>query len=258
MIELVSVSHAYPGSSAVLESVSFRVEVGERVVVLGANGSGKTTLLRILNGLVFPSEGEVLWEGAPLTRPRLRRRDVRRRFRREVALLFQDPAAMFFHPTVREEIAFGPLQAGTPDAASVAEEWARRVGVSALLDRAPYRLSAGEQKKVALATILAVEPRLVLLDEPTASLDPRSTGWLVDFLQDLDLTLVVTSHNLGLAAELGTRVIALSEDHRVIHDGDFDTLRAQRELLLAANLLHAHRHRHGAEEHRHYHAHEWD
>lgn len=258
MIELAGVSYAYPGAGTVLHDISFRADAGEKLVVLGANGCGKTTLLRILDGLLFPGRGAYRWRDRTVTRRELRRRDFRRRFRREVALLFQDPSAMLFHSTVQDEIAFGPRQAGVENPGAVAEAWAARVGVAALLDRAPHALSAGEQKRVALAAILAIEPELVLLDEPTANLDPRGSGWLVDFLQDLDRTLVVTTHNLGLARELGRRVLVLSEDHRLIHDGDFETLRGNRETLLAANLLHVHRHRHGDEEHRHYHAHDWD
>jgi cobalt/nickel transport system ATP-binding protein len=105
---------------------------------------------------------------------------------------------------------------------------------------------------------MALEPRVLLLDEPTASLDPRSTGWLVDLLQDLEQTLLVTTHNLSMAGELGDRTLVLSEDHRIIYDGSVAELVGDKERLIEANLVHVHRHRHGDVEHRHYHTHEWD
>ncbi len=258
MIELQRVTHSFPEGHPVLRDVSMSVGSGEKVVLLGANGCGKTTLLRILAGLVFPAEGELRWRGEPVDRARLRSEDFRSRFRREVGLLFQNPGAMLFHATVREEIAFGPGQLEGVDAAARSETWAARVGVTDLLHRSPHQLSLGQQKRVALAAILAVEPSLLLLDEPTAGLDPRSTGRLVELLQEEDRTVVVTTHNLGLAEELGDRVLVLSEDHRLIHDGDFASLRAAPAKLRDANLVHIHRHRHEGEEHRHWHEHDWD
>jgi cobalt/nickel transport system ATP-binding protein len=260
MIEARNLTHAYRPGAPVLRDVSFRVAEGESAVLLGSNGCGKTTLLRILAGLVRPDAGEVRWRGETVDRAALRRSEWRVRFRREVGLLFQNAGAMLFHATVREEIAFGPRQIETDDALAVAraELWAERFGVADRLEAAPHRLSAGEQKRVALACVLATEPSVLLLDEPTAGLDPRSTGRLIDFLQDEPRTLVIATHNLGLAREMGDRALVLSEDHRLIHDGDFESLGTDREKLLAANLLHIHRHRHDGEEHRHWHEHRWD
>jgi cobalt/nickel transport system ATP-binding protein len=261
VIELRDVSYAFPGGAPVLRGLSLRVAAGEKVAVLGANGSGKTTLLRVAAGLAFPQAGEVLWRGEPLTPDRLRERAFRRALRRDVGFLFQNAAAMLFHGTVREEIAFGPRQRGDLDGAAIdsaAALWAERCRVDALLDRPPHLLSAGEQKRVALAAVLAVEPEVLLLDEPTANLDPRSTGWLIDLLLDDPRTLVLTTHNVGLARELGERAVVLSEDHRIVHDGDFESLRGDHGKLLAANLLHTHRHRHDGREHRHWHEHDWD
>jgi cobalt/nickel transport system ATP-binding protein len=258
VIELRDVTHSFDGGGSVLRNVSLRIEEGERVVVLGANGSGKTTLLRVLNGLVFPREGTFRFRGDPVTEKTLRDPGLRRSFRTSVGLLFQDPDAMLFHPTVRDEIAFGPRQVGVADPEAVARTWAARLALGAELSRPPFLLSVGEKKKVALAAILALEPRVLLLDEPTANLDPRTIGWLVDFLREIERTTVITTHNLGLARELGDRVVVLSEDHRVIHDGGFPELVADREKLVAANLVHVHGHRHGDVEHRHYHSHDWD
>jgi cobalt/nickel transport system ATP-binding protein len=132
------------------------------------------------------------------------------------------------------------------------------MNIEKLLQRPPFHLSAGEKQRVCLAALLVLEPEVVLFDEPTASLDPRTTGWLIDFLQDLSLTTIVTTHNLSLAAELGGRTLALSEDHRLILDGTINTLIQDEEVLREANLLHTHRHGHGKAEHRHLHRHDWD
>jgi cobalt/nickel transport system ATP-binding protein len=260
MIRVTGVSYRYEPGGDVLRDVSFEVARGERVVLLGSNGSGKTTLLRVMDGLIFPSSGEVEYEGSRVTKHSLRVAPLRDTFRREVVLLFQNPEAMIFNPTVFDEIAFGPRQM-TADVAEIdgrVRRWAELFGITRHLDRPAFQLSKGEIQKVCLASLLALEPKLLLLDEPTASLDPRSTGWLIDFLQDLDLTIVVTTHNLSMARELGERTLVLSEHHEIIFDGEIDALLGDRAKLMEANLVHSHRHAHGEVEHRHYHTHDWD
>jgi len=258
MIHLSSIRHDFPDGPRVLEDISFAIEPGEKVVLLGANGTGKSTLLRVLSGLVTPTAGEYRYRGRPVTPAVLRNRELGRRFRREVVLLFQHPDAMLFNPTVHEEIAFGPRQLRLPDVDERVSHWAEVFGLTDCLDRPPFSLSGGEKQKVCLAALLVLEPDLLLLDEPTAHLDPRSVGWLVDFLSALKVTLVVATHNLSLAPELGERALVLGEDHRLLYDGDLGSLLRDQEQLIAANLVHTHRHRHGAIEHRHFHSHDWD
>jgi cobalt/nickel transport system ATP-binding protein len=255
MIELESVSYRYPESEPALKEVSFAVAEKEKVVLLGANGSGKTTLLRILNGLIFPHQGSYRYGSDPVTEGRLKDRSWSRRFRREVVLLFQHPEAMLFNPTVYDEIAYGLRQLGADDLDSRVRHWAARLGVEPHLKRPPFQLSGGEKQKVCLAALLALEPRVLLLDEPTANLDPRSTGWLVDFLQDLSVTSLATTHNLSLAGELGDRVLVLSEGHELIFDGQVEELLGDQEKLLAANLVHSHRR--GSSRGRRFHVHDW-
>jgi cobalt/nickel transport system ATP-binding protein len=258
MIQLERVSHAWSDGAPALADLSLRISEGERVVVLGANGCGKSTLLKILNGLVFPDRGAYRYHGESVTRERFRDRAWSRDFRRNVALLFQSPDAMLFNPTVRDEIAYGPRQLGLADAGERAEQWARALGLVDFLDLPSYRLSGGEKQKVCLAALLALEPAVLLLDEPTAHLDPRATGWLIDFLADLKTTTVVTTHNLSLAPELGRRCLILAEDHRLLFDGPVDEALRDQALLVRANLTHRHRHRHGALSHSHEHAHDWN
>jgi len=256
MIELEGLGHDYDGQP-VLDDISFTVEPGEKLVLLGVNGSGKSTLLKILNGLIFPTRGRWTFKGREITAAALKEKTFSRSFRTQAVLLFQSPEAMIFNPTVFDEIAFGPRQLKLPDIDDRVRHWAKLVGIESYLDRPPFELSGGEKQKVCLAALLALEPELLLLDEPTANLDPRSSGWLVDFLQDLQVTTMVTTHNLSLGSELGDRTLVLSEDHRLIYDGKLDDLLGDQEKLLEANLVHSHRHRHDGMEHRHYHVHQW-
>lgn len=255
-MELAGIQHRY-GGAEVLRDVAFTIQAGEKLVLLGANGSGKSTLLKILNGLIAPSAGSYRYQGEEISPARLKHAALRRRFRSQVALLFQNPDAMLFNPTVFDEIAFGPRQMGMADVEQRVRHWAEQVGVGAHLARPPFSLSGGEKQKVCLAALLALEPKVLLLDEPSAALDPRSTGWLVDFLAGLPITTVTTTHNLSLAPELGSRALVLGEDHRLLHDGPIEPLLGDMARLAAANLVHTHRHRHGAFEHRHTHVHDW-
>ena len=258
MIEARSLGFAYPGAAPVLAELDFQIAAGEKVILLGSNGAGKSTLLKLLDGLLFPRSGELRYGGRPLSRAALAERAFRRQFRAEVGLLFQRPELMFFNPTVREEIAFGPRQLGWPGAEARAAQWAAALGLGPELDRPPFRLSGGQQQRLGLACLFALEPKLLLLDEPTAHLDPPATGWLVDALAATNATVLVSTHRLGLAPELGQRALLLSPAGRLLYDGPLAPLLADGELLLAAGLLHRHGHRHGELEHRHYHAHDWD
>lgn len=243
---------------AVVEDVSFEVRPGERVAVLGVNGSGKTTLLRLLDGLAFPDAGEVRYAGRRLDAAALDDATFRRAFRGEVGLLFQNVDAMLFNPTVEDEIAFGPRQLGLADVPGRVARWAETFEVAGLLDRAPFELSGGEKKKVALAALLAVEPRVLLLDEATAGLDPASVARLVDVLAAVrGLTVIASTHNLSMASELGERAVLLAPARKgVLYDGLVHHLLQDELLLIQSGLAHRHAHKHGGEVHAHYHVHD--
>ncbi|HEY6002867.1 MAG TPA: ABC transporter ATP-binding protein [Anaeromyxobacter sp.] len=243
---------------AVVEDVSFEVRPGERVVVLGVNGCGKTTLLRLLDGLAFADEGEVRYAGKRLDAAALGDASFRRAFRGEVGLLFQNVDAMLFNPTVEDEIAFGPRQLGQGDVPGRVARWAETFDVAGLLARAPFELSGGEKKRVALAALLAVEPRVLLLDEATANLDPASVGRLVDVLAGIrGLTVIASTHNLSMAGELGDRAILLAPGRKgVLFDGLAHDLLHDERLLVESGLAHRHAHRHGGQVHAHYHVHD--
>jgi cobalt/nickel transport system ATP-binding protein len=246
------------GGRTVLSDVSFSVRPGERVVLLGVNGCGKTSLLKALDGLVTPSAGAIRYAGADLTPAALDEAAFRRRFRSEVALLFQNVDAMLFNPAVADEIAFGPRQLGLADVDARVARWARAFEVERFLDRPPFELSGGEKKRVALAALMAIDPKVLLLDEATANLDPASAARLVDFLAALpDTTVIASTHNLSIAEELGARAILLAPGRPgVCFDGATAELLADERLLVETGLAHRHGHRHGATEHAHYHVHD--
>jgi len=259
MIELEDLGFAWPdGGKRILSGLRLGIAPGEKLVLLGANGCGKSTLLKLLNGLLFPSSGRYLYQGRKVTRAAFRDRPWSRTFRREMVLLFQHPEAMLFNPTVRDEIAYGPCQLGLPDIAARVARWAGELGLTGLLDQPPFALSGGEKQKVALAALLALEPSCLLLDELMANLDPRSSGWLVDHLLDTRATVLVSTHNLSMAAELGQRCLILGEDGRLCFDGPVREALDDLALLASANLVHRHRHRHGRVLHAHVHLHDWE
>jgi cobalt/nickel transport system ATP-binding protein len=257
IFELAAASISVDGRP-VLRDLSFSVAEGERVVVLGVNGCGKSTLLKLLDGLVFASGGEVRFGGSPLDARTLGEPSFRRRFRGEVGFLFQNVDAMLFNPTVADEIAFGPRQLGLGDVEGRVARQADLLGVTALLPRPPFDLSGGEKKRVALAALLACDPRILLLDEATANLDPAWAGRLVDLLAGRkDLTVVAATHNLSVAEELGSRALLLATDRPgLLFDGPTAALLRDPMLLVRSGLAHRHVHAHEGTDHAHFHVHD--
>jgi cobalt/nickel transport system ATP-binding protein len=246
------------GGRPVLRELSFAVAPGERVVLLGVNGCGKTTLLKALDGLLAPQAGRIVYAGDDLTVGRLGEAAFRRRFRGEVGLLFQNVDAMLFNPTVADELAFGPRQLGLPGVDARVARWARQFEVEALLERPPFELSGGEKKRVAMAALMAMDPKVLLLDEPTASLDPAGGARLVDFLEGLQgVTVITATHNLTVAEELGSRAVLLAPGRAgALFDGPTARLVDDQRLLVESGLAHRHLHHHGDAEHQHFHVHD--
>ena len=235
LVRLEKVSFAYPGGNPVIDGLDLELREGDRVGLIAPNGSGKTTLLHLLVGLIRPSAGRVEIFGRPVHTEK-DFMDVRRR----VGMLFQDSDDQLFSPTVLEDVAFGPLNLGLrrEDALAVSRRTLAFLGLGEFEDRITFKLSGGEKRLVALATVLAMEPAVLLLDEPTAGLDERTKHRLVDILGQLDLSYIVISHEYDFLTATANPIYTM-ENGRILID----------------EALHVHQHRHahrvGRVPHRH-------
>jgi cobalt/nickel transport system ATP-binding protein len=238
-IEVRGLRFAYPDGTEALEDITINIEPGEAVALVGANGAGKSTLLLHLNGYLMPAQGEVRIGGTLLTRQSVAT------VRRAVGMVFQDPDDQLFMPTVFEDVAFGPLNAGLP-----ADEVERRVagaldrvGVSRLKARPPYKLSAGEKRAVAIATVLAMSPDVLVMDEPSSNLDPRGRRRLIEWLRTFERTKVIATHDLEFVVEVCSRVIVM-DGGRIVAQGPTVELLNDEPLMLAHGLERPHILRH--------------
>ena len=227
-IRLRDLRYSYPDGQPALRGVDLEVEHGERIALLGPNGAGKTTLMLHLNGLMSGA-GELEIAGVDVGR------DTLHELRRRVGVVFQDPDDQLFMPTVTEDVAFGPLNLGLggDEVRERVAEALARVRMTDAAARAPHQLSMGERRRVAIATVLAMRPRLLVLDEPSANLDPRARRELLGILAEIERTMVLATHDLPLAAELCERTVILAGG-RVVADGP------TRDLLGDAALLARH------------------
>jgi cobalt/nickel transport system ATP-binding protein len=242
LFSVEDVTYAYTGQTPALEHVDLSINRGEKVAILGSNGSGKSTLLRLLEGLYFPQSGVVKAFDQVLTEEALKNDQFNFSFRSHVGFVFQDSDAQLFMPTVWDEIAFSPLQLGVePQVVKQRVEAALdALHIQKLRDRAPHQLSGGEKKRVALASVLSLQPSVWLLDEPSAGLDPRSVAWLVSFMNGIGAegsTVVLATHDLDLASSLADRVYVLDEDHHVAAEGTPAAILNDRDLLKQTNLI---------------------
>ena len=256
-----NLDYDYPGKVAALRQVNYTIVPGELVALVGANGSGKSTLLKLLDGLIFPASGELLAFGKLLSEKALSDGPFNMEFRRRVGLVFQEPDVQLFSPTVWDEVTFGPLQLriSKDEVVSRCLEVLELLDITHLRDRPPYRLSGGEKKKVSLASVLSVHPQVLLLDEPTTGLDPRSQGNLIDFLLKWAISqksVVFSTQDLDIVEEIATRVIVMGAEHSILADGKPDEFLSDPDFLIRTNLVHEHSHRHRELVHRHAHVHE--
>jgi cobalt/nickel transport system ATP-binding protein len=230
-ISVRELGFAYPDGTPALDSVSFEIGHGESVAIVGANGAGKSTLLMHLNGVLSPTSGSVRIGDVPVGK------DTLPDIRKTVGFVFQNPDDQLFMPTVYDDVAFGPMNLGLPetDIADRTRDALERVGASQLGDRPPYRLSGGEKRSVAIATVLSMCPSLLVLDEPSSNLDPRARRRLIELLGGFEHTKIIATHDLDLALDLCERTIVISQG-TVAADGPTREIFADEGLLDACHL----------------------
>ena len=265
-MQLRDVSFEYLANEMVLKDINLDIYSGEKLVILGANGSGKSTLQKILNGLIFANKGEYRVFDQLVTEETLNDQQFSQAFRQRIGFIFQNSDAQLFSTNVWEEIAFGPLQMklNFQEVSDRVNAVIQMLNLESLKDRAPYNLSGGEKKKVAIASVLSINPEVLILDEPTNGLDPRTQRWLINLLVKLNKagkTLITCTHNLEIVEEIADRVIVFNEDHSIVAEGSPQDILSNKELLLSVNLIDEHYHRHvhvfdPSEHHDHHHSHE--
>lgn len=260
VFELSHISYDYRPGEPALQNISLTMGAGEKIVLLGPNGGGKSTLQKILAGLIFAHTGKFTAFGQDISAGRMRDKHFAATYRRKVGYVFQNSDVQIFCASVLDEVMFGPQSMGQSyeEARWRAEELLEYVGISHLADRLPHHLSGGEKKKVAIAAVLAVNPEVLILDEPTNGLDPKTQRWMINMLEELNSfgkTIITATHHLNLVPELARRVVVLGETHGIMADGQPGDILHDRELLLSANLIDElyHVHVHGQNGHTHVH-----
>ncbi len=231
IVEAADLHYTYPDGTVGLKGVSFRISHGESVALVGENGAGKSTLLLHLNGYLSASQGTIRIGDYPLTRKNLNA------VRRSVGMVFQNPDDQLFMPTVFDDVAFGPLNLGLTkdEVGRVVAQALETVGVAHLAKRPPYKLSQGEKRSVSIATVIAMSPDILVMDEPTSSLDPRSRRRLIELLKTFKHTKIIATHDLDMALDLSERTIVLHQG-RITADGQTQKIMRDEKLLRTSNL----------------------
>jgi cobalt transport protein ATP-binding subunit len=230
-IEVHDLRFKYPDGHEALKGVSLRIEPGEKVALVGPNGAGKSTLMLHLNGILPSENGNVRVCSLPI------KKDTLGKVRAAVGLVFQDPDDQLFSPTVFEDVAFGPLHMGLAEAEvrQRVDAALAAVNMSAYVQRVSHHLSVGEKKRIAIATVLSMQPEILVLDEPSAGLDPRARRGLIHLLRDLPQTMLVSTHDLRLVEEVFPRTVIMDQG-RIVADGPTKQLLADTALLAAHGL----------------------
>jgi len=260
VFEISDVHFSYLGKFPALCGINMQIKQGEKIAVIGANGTGKSTLLAMLDGLVFPDKGTIKAFGRDLSETVLNEEEFSKFFRSKVGFVFQNPEVQLFCPTVKEDIIFGPLHLGV-----VKDEIKKRfdklvemLEIPELLDRSPHQLSIGEKRKVAIASTLIIEPDVIILDEPTAGLDPLTSRHIVDIILQANAegkTIVTATHDLHIVEEVSDTVYIFGQDKKIIRSGNPTEVLADQDFLQKSNLVHIHSHHHKGKIHVHPHLH---
>jgi len=260
IFDLENVDYTYLNRFPALRKVNLNIRLGQRIAITGANGSGKSTLLHLLDGLIFPCQGRISFLGKELKEDDFNDVEFCRDFRRKVGFVFQNPDVQLFCPSVNEDIIFGPLQLGfgRKIIQKNLESVCQILNLTDLLDRQPHQLSVGEKRKVALASVLAISPQILILDEPTAGLDPLTTRQIIDLLMRASAegkTIITSTHDLHIIEEISDTVFVFNADKRLAAFGETKNILGDSILLQENNLAHIHTHRHNDGIHLHAHEH---
>jgi cobalt/nickel transport system ATP-binding protein len=256
ILEVEKVSYNYLNHHTALSDISLQIDKGEIFTIIGSNGSGKSTLLNILGGLLFPQTGKVRFKESEINENKLKDQAFNRFFRTSIGYIFQNPDSQLFCPTVMDELLFAPLQSGIDQAIALsrAEEIMDMLDIRILKDRPTYMLSGGEKKRVAIGSVLTMNPEVLILDEPTSGLDPKTRSFLIELLFRLNeagKTIIMSTHNLELIDHFQSRVGVLSELHTLERIGCADEILGDVDFLIRMNLVSDQIHRHGKELHKH-------
>jgi cobalt/nickel transport system ATP-binding protein len=237
IFKIENLTHEYSDGTLALDNVSLSFERAERIALLGTNGSGKTTLLNHLNGILKPTSGKVLFDGKPLQYDAKSLLELRKR----VGFVFQDPNDQLFAPTVKQDVAFGPLNLGytTEKVKTVVDEALRTVGMSEFAEKPPHFLSLGQKKRVALAGVLAMQPEVIIMDEPTSNLDPRATSQILHLLLQLNkekgITLLLATHDVDMVPLFANKLYILNKG-KLVSEGTPKETFSNGELIRQVNL----------------------
>jgi cobalt/nickel transport system ATP-binding protein len=237
IFKIENLTHEYSDGTLALDHVSLSFERAERIALLGTNGSGKTTLLNHLNGILKPTSGKILFEGKPLQYDAKSLLELRKR----VGFVFQDPNDQLFAPTVKQDVAFGPLNLGysMEKVKIIVEEALKTVGMSEFAEKPPHFLSLGQKKRIALAGVLAMQPEVIIMDEPTSNLDPRATSEILHLLLQLNkekgITLMLATHDVDMVPLFATKMYVLNKG-KLVSEGTPKESFSNGNLIRQVNL----------------------
>jgi len=237
LFKIENLTHCYSDGTIALDNVSLDFERGGRIALLGTNGSGKTTLLNHLNGILKPTSGQILFEGKPLSYDAKSLLELRRK----VGFVFQDPNDQLFAPTVKQDVAFGPLNLGYPpeQVRKLVDDALKTVGMSEFVEKPPHFLSLGQKKRVALAGVLAMQPEVIIMDEPTANLDPRAISEILHLLlrlnKEQNITLLLATHDVDMVPLFANKLCILSKG-KLVAEGEPKKIFSNAELIREVNL----------------------
>jgi cobalt/nickel transport system ATP-binding protein len=240
MIELANVNFSYKGNNA-LKNINIKIDKGEAIALVGANGSGKSTFLKLINGIVFAKSGVYNFEGKLISEKILEDNKFCKLFHKKIGFVFQNSESQLFNSTVYDEIAFGPRQMGfkEEEVNLRVEDCLTLLGIQDLKDRIPYNLSGGEKKRVAIASVLALNPEVLVLDEPMNGLDPKTKRFLRDLLIKLNAsgkTIICSTHDFEYVDGVFKRALVFSKDHDIVKDGEYNSIIQDEEFLVENNI----------------------